>query len=274
MILVSVMLFVVGMAGGYTAWYVLNGYSCGKDIALSSFTDVSDITMIGHRGMAAMAPENTLPSFKLSCEKGYWGSECDVHTTSDGEFVIMHDDDTARLLSEDVEIENVTYAQLREMRFKHGNKRKNYDESELFVPTLDEYLDVLAEYGVVPVIELKKLDTALLPEFLEILEKHNVRDSVVVISFNYEYLEAFHEIAPDVTIYYLTSKISDEKIAQCQTLGCGLDFDGDRRSNDKYIAECIEKNIPLVAWTIDSPNRLEKLYAMGVKVFTSNCIHP
>ena len=273
LIIIFVLCLIIGAIAGNIAWYELNGYSCGKSILLSDITDKTDITLIGHRGMAALAPENTLPSFRLSAEMGCDGSECDVHTTSDGQWVIMHDDNVNRLTNGKGDIADKTLAEMQALKFTHGNKRKNYDETELYTPTLQEYLALLNEYDTIPVIELKNIDVNLLPDFVDILREYGVYDTAIVISFTYDYLTAIHSLAPDITLYYLTSKITDEQIQQCLALGCGIDFDGDRSCNNKYISECIENDIPVAAWTIDSPKRLCNLYDLGVRVFTSNCIH-
>ena len=47
--------------------------------------------VIGHRGAAGEAPENTLASFALALEQGAEGIELDVHITKDGEIVVCHD---------------------------------------------------------------------------------------------------------------------------------------------------------------------------------------
>ncbi|MDD9269779.1 glycerophosphodiester phosphodiesterase [Paenibacillus sp. GCM10023248] len=47
--------------------------------------------VIGHRGAAGEAPENTLGSFALAFEQGADGIELDVHLTLDGEIAVCHD---------------------------------------------------------------------------------------------------------------------------------------------------------------------------------------
>ena len=48
--------------------------------------------IIGHRGAAGEAPENTLASFALALEQGAQAIELDVHVTKDGEIVVCHDE--------------------------------------------------------------------------------------------------------------------------------------------------------------------------------------
>src|ERR687894_2075423 len=46
---------------------------------------------IGHRGLSARLPENTLAAFRAALEAGAGGIELDVRVTRDGHPVIMHD---------------------------------------------------------------------------------------------------------------------------------------------------------------------------------------
>jgi len=54
------------------------------------------VQIIGHRGAAYDAPENTLSSFKLGYEQKADADELDIHLTKDGKVVVIHDFDTKR----------------------------------------------------------------------------------------------------------------------------------------------------------------------------------
>lgn len=47
--------------------------------------------VIGHRGAAGLAPENTLAAFAASLDLGVDALELDVHLTRDGTLVVYHD---------------------------------------------------------------------------------------------------------------------------------------------------------------------------------------
>src|SRR4026207_1293717 len=53
--------------------------------------DLAARPIIGHRGAAAHAPENTMASFHLALEQGADALEFDVRVTRDGEAVVLHD---------------------------------------------------------------------------------------------------------------------------------------------------------------------------------------
>ena len=45
-----------------------------------------------HRGASGYRPENTLEAFELAIRQGADGIELDVHTSADGELIVMHDE--------------------------------------------------------------------------------------------------------------------------------------------------------------------------------------
>src|SRR4051812_14929099 len=48
--------------------------------------------IMGHRGAMGHAPENTMASFRKAVELGVEAIELDVHLTSDGKLVVIHDE--------------------------------------------------------------------------------------------------------------------------------------------------------------------------------------
>jgi glycerophosphoryl diester phosphodiesterase len=52
--------------------------------------------LIGHRGAASLAPENTLASMQKAAGLGIYGLETDISITSDGILFLMHDNTLAR----------------------------------------------------------------------------------------------------------------------------------------------------------------------------------
>ncbi len=55
--------------------------------------------MHAHRGASALYPENTMAAFRAAREIGADGIEFDVHSTADGQLVVLHDYDLARTTS-------------------------------------------------------------------------------------------------------------------------------------------------------------------------------
>jgi glycerophosphoryl diester phosphodiesterase len=119
---------------------------------------------VGHRGAAALAPENTLPSFEAALAYGVDAIEFDVLDLDAGPLVIAHSREEAR----------------------PGR------------PTLDEALDFLAGRNVGLHVDLKL--TTRLEEVVEALGRHGVAERTVVSSFHLPTLRAVSACAPHVRI--------------------------------------------------------------------------
>lgn len=99
--------------------------------------------ILGHRGAAAVAPENTLVSFRAAWEAGADGVELDIQLTADGVPVVFHDADGARLAGCSRTLASTTWAELQTWRVR-GEP----------VPSLAQVLDA-APAGSRVLVEIK-----------------------------------------------------------------------------------------------------------------------
>jgi len=109
---------------------------------------------VGHRGAAALAPENTLPSFEAALAHGVDAIEFDVLDAGPGPLVVAH----------------------------------SREEAGSGQPTLDEALDFLAGRDVGLHVDLKL--TTRLAEVVDALDRHRVAERSVVSSFHLPSLRA------------------------------------------------------------------------------------
>ena len=79
--------------------------------------DNKNVRMVAHRGLSGLEKENTCSAFVAACNRAtYFGVETDVHRTADGQFVIFHDDNTARVGIDHMVIEETTFDTLRKLQ--------------------------------------------------------------------------------------------------------------------------------------------------------------
>ena len=64
--------------------------------------DKKQTKLIAHRGLSGIEVENTNAAFVAAGNRSYYGIETDIHRTSDGNFVIGHDDNYERLSGEKI----------------------------------------------------------------------------------------------------------------------------------------------------------------------------
>jgi glycerophosphoryl diester phosphodiesterase len=135
--------------------------------------------VIGHRGAAAVQPENTLPSFQHALDLGVDAIEFDVHVTADGVAVVHHDASTGRTCGDDLLIAHATVARLRDLNAAAMFAGSGASVQQTVIPLLDEVLELTR--GVPVIIECKTVDAA--PAVLEALVSHGATDRAIVGSF-------------------------------------------------------------------------------------------
>lgn len=96
--------------------------------------------IIAHRGASAVAPENTIATFRRARELGADGVELAVTLTRDHIPVVIHDDTVDRTTSGHGEVSRMTLSEMKE--FEAGAWKGSAYRGELF-PTLSEVLDAL-----------------------------------------------------------------------------------------------------------------------------------
>ena len=157
-----------------------------------------NVIIIGHRGAAGLAPENTLASFKKARELKVDMMELDVHVSKDDSLIVMHDYDVERTTSGKGDIENLTYSYIKTL--DAGSKFKPEFKGEK-VPTLDEVLKLSGGKTKV-LIELKwpakGLYTDLVKKVIACIRSNKAESWVVIQSFETNYLEEMHTLAPDL----------------------------------------------------------------------------
>ncbi len=143
---------------------------------------------IGHRGAAALAPENTLASFRAAVEAGVDLVEFDVLDLHGGEVVVAHSDD------------------LHEV--SHGAARGTVRDRSLAelrgtcpdLPTLDEALAFFAEEAPEVGVHVDLKSEAAVPEVAAALGRFGLRDRTFVSSFDAGALRRLGVLAPGVRI--------------------------------------------------------------------------
>ena len=270
---IFVFLIVVAAAGGSI---YLHEYCKPKNYTTISLSDATDrqASLVAHRGFSAVAPENTAPAFEEAGRAGFDAAECDIYRTKDGVWVVSHDSHTYRMMDKSSFVEKLTYDELMEYTYDNGSNIESYPD--LKVCTFEEYLEICREYDMTPVIELKgKNNTEHYDEIIASVEKTGMQDKAVYISFHLENLKTLRSLT-DAPLYYLVQKIEEQDMEDALSLGgkCGIDFNGNKEENtQEVIQQCADKGLLLGAWTIDTPEALNRMLDCGVTLITTNTIH-
>ncbi len=227
--------------------------------------------MTAHRGYSSVAPENTLPAFRLAGEYGFWGAECDTSPTADGVWIIMHDDTVDRMTDGEGKVKDMTYAEISGLTIDAGSNVEDYPDTK--VPTLTEYLDVCKEYCLHPVIEIK--GSATVEDMDSLAELLSAREEVLmftIISFSRDLLARIKELLPYVPAYLLITVGDDEEsIDFCKANDIdGIDFVC--ALGDDLIKNVVSSGLYTMSWTVDDIESVERLYKLGIRDVTTNSL--
>jgi len=144
--------------------------------------------IIGHRGAAGLALENTLPSFQKAVDIGVKFYEFDVHVTADGQFVVCHDDTLSRVSKTNKRIKDLTYAALQEIPLLNDAR----------VPLLSEVLDLARKHHIGVVVEIKIRQQ--IEELCALLDTYSDLD-MTIASFKHDALAKIRRLRPQFRLY-------------------------------------------------------------------------
>lgn len=213
---------------------------------------------IGHRGAAALAPENTLDSIALAVELGCDLVEFDVHDV-EGSLVLAHD----------------------------------RPQSADGLPSLDEALAFLGSTGVGVHLDLKSSGAA--QAVADALRRHGVVDRTLVSSFRRGTLRALHAVEPAVRlgrtypqdrtgltrreIFHPPARAIVRGLRRTLPRWIGALLAGSHATaavlywevvSEEVVARCRALGAPVLAWTVDDPAVLPRLDTLGVDGVITN----
>ena len=226
---------------------------------------------INHRGYSLSAPENTLPAYILSKEKGFSYVEADVSFTKDNVAVLLHDSTIDRTSNGSGNINTFNYEDLLQYDFGSWKDEKY---SGTHIPTFSEFIILCKNIGLHPYIELKSSGAYTESQIQQIVSEVKacgMRKHVTWISFNKTFLDYVKTADETARLGFLVSSdANDTNIAQIKTLQTEnnevfLDLKYSLITNEG-INKCIQENIPLEVWTINDENIILELnpYITGI----------
>ena len=213
---------------------------------------------IGHRGAAALAPENSLEAIALAVELGCDLVEFDVHAVG-GALVVVHDRPQAA----------------REL------------------PSLDDVLEFLRGTATGVHLDLKARGAE--PAVADALRRHGLVDRTVVSSFRGATLRALHTVEPALRlgktypqdrtgltkrpIFHPPARVIVRALKRTLPLRIGALLRAARATaavlywevlTAAVVARCHALGAPVLAWTVDDPELVPWLDRLGVDGVVTN----
>ena len=228
--------------------------------------------VIGHRGAAGHAPENTLASIKKAGDLGVGWVEFDTKITEDGVAIVFHDDKLERITGVKGEVANTA---LKDIQTFEVGAWFGEDFAGERVPTLLQAIQVLADLGLGANIEIKPspdlaretgraVAAVLNRAWPETLPKP------LISSFEAQTLEATREIAPDLARALLVFKIPRNWQALVESLDCAALHAQAKHLTAAKVRAVLDAGYALRAFTVNESAEAEKLFGWGVDAVISD----
>lgn len=225
---------------------------------------------IAHRGGGDLRPEETLPAFENALAVGAEVLEFDVHASSDGVIVAMHDGTVDRTTDGTGAVKAMTFDELRALdagyRFTPDDGQTYpYRGKGIVVPTIEEILDAFPDSYYL--IEIKQTDPPIVDGVLAALEERAALERVVLASADLDTIVAVRAAAPGVFTSLSTPEMLELNVSvgspdytpPAQFVHSPWDL-----TTAELVAFAHELGMKVHPWTVNEENRMVDLIGRGV----------
>lgn len=221
-----------------------------------------------HRGASAQAPENTLEAFSLAISMGADGIELDVHLSSDGELVVIHDEKVDRTTNGTGFVKDMTLQQLKKLDASNG--KETYRGAK--IPTLAEVYDLVRDTRLHVNVEIKT-DQILYPDIekkcLELEREKGMEGRIIYSSFNHYTIANVLALDPKARTGLLYTSGLYQPWTYARSVGATHIHPYYPSILLPGLPEgCTENNVGINAWTINDPQIMEHCVKCGVGIIT------
>lgn len=205
---------------------------------------------IGHRGAKGYKPENTLASFAKAIELKVDAVELDVHVSSDGEIMVIHDATVNRTTTKTGFVSDYSASELK----------------KLGIPTLEQVLLFLNRRCVIN-IEIKEATAT--PKVLQLIEKsvneqHWKYNQFQISSFNWEALSMVSKINSKIAIGILAEASIEKALAFAIQIKAHSINPYFKLLNSENVNLIHSNGFKIYTWTVNTPEDLIFVKSLNV----------
>ena len=227
-------------------------------------------TLIGHRGLAAKAPENTLAGLRAAAAADLRWVEVDSRPTRDGVAVLSHDADLERCGGLSHSVHSLSAAEITALPVGLGFAGELRAER---VPTLQQALATAAALHLGVVVEIK-VDSAAhalasAQAAAATLATTAMAGRLLVSGFSRRAAAEVRRLLPEVPLAFTGDHLPEDWRQLADSLNlCQLHLN-QRHLTAETVRQVADAGLALYAYTVNDPDRLLALLDLGAQgVFT------
>ena len=211
-----------------------------------------------HRGASGEKTEHTIEAYDLAISYGSKYIEQDIVISKDGTLYVSHDLSAKRITGTDSLYVDLKDEQIDNLKTKDGQS----------ILKLSDVFDRYKSKDVTFVIELKSKTNAV-DAFINLVDKYNFKDRIIVQCFELDVLKKLKEVYPDMPTLYLISK--QENFDNALNLPYIDILSVDKQLLTKDNCEIAHKNgKEFNVWTLNSDEEIKKAIELGVDTYFTN----
>jgi len=241
------------------------------------YFDTPHPRLFAHRGASGLRPENTLDAFNAGLEDGAYILEMDVHASSDGQVVVIHDATLERTTDGVGPVCERTLSELRRLDAGHGfcdgDGEHRYRGKGIRIPTFFEVLDA---FPYTPLnVEIKQLDPPIEEVVLRAIDEAGARDRVLLAAGDHMVMSRIRAAAPHAITGFSAAEVADF-VTRCATgdfagyepPGKALQVPRRYQGADLVTADMVARahgfGVEVHVWTINEEREMEALLDLEV----------
>jgi glycerophosphoryl diester phosphodiesterase len=229
--------------------------------------------IIGHRGSAGLAPENTLAGIRRAHEEGASWVEFDVKLTADAIPILMHDDKLGRTTDGRGK---AAEASLEDIQALDAGAWFAPEFAGERVPTLRATLELCIELGLGINVELKpcpdreeETTKIALGTLADAWPDHLNLPPPLISSFDRKALASAAALAPTLPRGCLVTRVAGTWRTKMEEFACSTLNVSNRWIRKKHIDATKALGVPVLVYTVNEPKRALSLWEAGVtSIFT------
>lgn len=228
--------------------------------------------VIGHRGAAGHAPENTLAGLRMARDLGLRCVEFDVMLTAEGTPVLFHDETLKRTTGAAGRLADRPWKDLADLDAGTWFDARFAGER---IPTLHQALAVLGAAGIGANVEIKPAKGQ--DASTGVITAKTLQEAwpatlppPVVSSFSKRALLAAAEQAPEYRRALLVNTVPRDWLARLKAVGAAALHVGHQRLTEKQARAVIDAGYALRVYTVNDPAIAARLYAWGAESLFSD----
>ncbi|NRT16032.1 glycerophosphoryl diester phosphodiesterase [Flavobacterium sp. 28A] len=211
---------------------------------------------IGHRGARVYEPENTLIGFQKALALTVDQIELDIHSSVDGEIMVIHDETVDRTTNGSGYVNSFTRLELQQFQI----------ERQQYIPTLIEVLNLIDRKCSIN-IEIKS--NGLADKLVGIIEQYVTEKQwkygdFIVSSFEWDNLEKVRLLNPTIPIAVLTETSIEDALAFAKKIKAQAINPDFQMLSTENVSQMQQTGFQVFPWTVNEIEDIKRIQSYKV----------